>query len=127
MVRFWSRGPQKGKFHITEILHFRASATKTKSGFWLILIGCIRRRLKIYAAESSFSLESFIFYKITKYLQKGLKARKKGPNSLITAIEEKLQTSITLSFFNNFQRNLVCAFLLLCWILKFLYVVIRYK
>jgi len=50
--------------------HLRASASKTKSGFGLILIGHIRSRLKISAAENFFLLESLIFYKITKTSKK---------------------------------------------------------
>ena len=133
MVRLWSRGSQKVKIweflpkNITIFSHFRASATKTKTDFGLILIDYIIRRFEISAAESFFFLDSLIFYKITKNLQKLLKAQKKGHNSRITAISVKLQTSITLSFFNTFQWNLVCRFLLLYWIFLFLYVVIKYE
>jgi len=90
--------------------HFlRATWPKSYFQFAWFQLDTNSGRFKINV-RSPFSFERLIFQKITKNLQK------RGHNSSITTIKENRQTRSTLSFFNIFQWNLVCTFILLCWI-----------
>jgi len=87
------------------IFHFlRAPWQKSNHRFAWIQLGN-NKRFKINVADSFFSFEDLIFQKITKNLQRNIKHKKRDIITMITAIKENLQTSITSSFFQYFSMK----------------------